>query len=170
MARWLWESLCKNMEKLMLQQSDLIALGAFVVAMLSAYYSRKSVNEAKKANKISLHFKMLEIYEDVLNFSDCFRGIFNVPTPERLEKFRIFSVRNSELYFSESVSKGLSKVYEHCIEQETWLAIAEDRTTVKVVGPKLPHVFEIRGEYKDVLNLLYPILEQMKEEVKKINA
>lgn len=110
---------------------------------------------------------MLEIYEDVLTFSDCFRGLFTVPTPERLEKFRLNAVRYSELYFSERVSKGLQEIYSHCIEQEIWLSIAEDRATVPVEGVKLPHVLEIRSEYKAVMELLLPVLENMKKEINK---
>ena len=152
---------------MILEQSDLIALCAFFVAILSALYAKKSANEANRANKLALHFKMVEIYEDVLNFSDCFRGIFNVPTPERLEKFRLNAVRNSELYFSELVSKKLQEVYSHCMEQETWLSIAEKRTSVPVEGAKLPHVIEIRSEYKAVMELILPVLEKMKAEINK---
>lgn len=150
-----------------LSQSDLIAICAVLIAVLSALYARNSAKEAKKANKLALHFKMLDIYEDVLTFSDCFRGLFSVPTPERLEKFRLNAVRYSELYFSERVSKGLQEVYSHCIGQETWLSIAEDRTSVPVEGIKLPHELEIRGEYKAVMELLLPILDNMKKEINK---
>ncbi len=44
-----------------LEQSDLIALCAFLVAILSALYAKKSASEASRANKLALHFKMVEI-------------------------------------------------------------------------------------------------------------
>jgi len=143
-----------------LGQSDLIALGALLVAILSALYAKRT------SIKLAMHFKMVEIYEDVLNFSDCFRGLFSVPTPERLESFRFNAVRNSELYFSEKVLNGLEEVYSHCIEQETWLSIAEDRNSVPIEGIKLPPVIEIRSEYKAVMALILPVLKNMKIEIK----
>ena len=46
--------------------SDLIALAAIAVAILSAIYARRAVNEAKTANDISLHIHKVEIYEEVV--------------------------------------------------------------------------------------------------------
>lgn len=147
--------------------SDWISLAAFFIAILSAIYSRNATNEAKRSNKLTLHFKMVEIYEEVLNFSDCFRGIFTVPSAQRLENFRLNAVRSSELYFSEEIVKSLKDIYSHCSEQETWLSIAEGRNPTKIEGVDLPSDLEIRSEYKYVLNMIYPTLDLMKKEINK---
>lgn len=83
-----------------MNQSDYIALAALAVALLAALYARWAANEAKRANEISLHFKKVEIYEEVLSFSDCFRGLFSVPTAEWLEVFKKKAVQRAEIYLS----------------------------------------------------------------------
>ena len=59
-----------------MSHSDYIALAALAVALLAALYAKWTANEAKRANEISLHVHKIEIYEEVLSFSDCFRGLF----------------------------------------------------------------------------------------------
>lgn len=71
-----------------MSRSDYIALAAVAVALLAALYARRAAGEAKRANDISLHVHKVEIYEEVISFSDCFRGLFNVPTAARLEAFK----------------------------------------------------------------------------------
>lgn len=83
-----------------MNQSDYIALAAVAVALLSALYARWAANEAKRANDISVHVHKVEIYEEVLSFSDCFRGLFTVPSAERLETFKKKAVQRSEIYLS----------------------------------------------------------------------
>lgn len=78
-------------------QSDYIALAAMGVASLSAIYAKWSANEAKRANLISLQVHKIEIYEEVIAFSDCFRGLFCVPTAERLETFKKKAVQRAEI-------------------------------------------------------------------------
>jgi hypothetical protein len=150
-----------------LSQADYIALAAVAVSALSALYARWAVNEAKRANKIALHIHKVEIYEEVISFSDCFRGLFTVPTAERLEAFRKKAVQRADIYLSEEVYLQLKKIYEHCSENEIWLSIAESE------GPKVegtPNNLEVRSEYKSVLNLLYPVIEKIKAEAKLNDA
>ena len=149
-----------------LAQADYIALAALGVSALSALYARWAANEAKRANNIALHVHKVEIYEEVVSFSDCFRGLFSVPTAERLEKFRKNAVQRAELYLSEEVYQRLKEIYGHCNESEIWLSIADSE-------PKLegtPNSLKVRQEYKSVLNLLYPVIEMIKVEAKLNNA
>jgi len=144
-----------------MNQSDYIALAAVAVALLSALYARWASNEAKRANDISLHVHKVEIYEEVLSFSDCFRGLFTVPSAERLETFKKKAVQRSEIYLSKEVHLQLQKIYAHCSESEIWLSIAESE------GRKTedtPSELEVRSEYKSVLNLLYPVIQSIKAE------
>ena len=144
-------------------QSDYIALAAFFAAALAALYARWAANEAKRANEISLHIHKVEIYEEVLSFSDCFRGLFTVPSQERLEKFRKKAVLRSEIYLSKEVHLQLQAIYNHCHDSEIWLSIAESegRRTEDI-----PSELEIRGSYKSVLNQLYPVIHAIKAEAK----
>lgn len=150
-----------------LTQSDYIALAAVAVSLLSALYARWAANEAKKANEISLHVHKVEIYEEVVSFSDCFRGLFSVPTAERLEEFKKKAVQRAEIYLSEEVYLHLKEIYEHCSENEIWLRIAEKE------GRKtedMPSELEVRSAYKSVLNLLYPVIQSIKSEAKLNHA
>ncbi|MCX2842990.1 hypothetical protein OQJ59_15300 [Microbulbifer thermotolerans] len=148
-------------------QSDCIALAAVGVSLLSALYAKWAANEAKKANDISLHVHKVEIYEEVVSFSDCFRGLFSVPTAERLEVFKKKAVQRAEVYLSEEVYLQLKEIYKHCSESEVWLSIAESegRKTENT-----PSELEVRHEYKSVLNLLYPVIKSIKSEAKLNHA
>ena len=144
-------------------QSDYISLAALAVAVLAALYARWAANEAKRANTISLHVYKIEIYEEVLSFSDCFRGLFSVPSEERLEAFRKKAVQRAEIYLSKEVHLQLQEIYRHCSESEIWLSIAEGeglRTEDK------PDALEVRSAYKSVLNQLYPVIQRIKAEAK----
>lgn len=138
-----------------MSQSDYIALTAVAVALLAALYARWTANEAKRANDISLHVHKVEIYEEVLSFSDCFRGLFTVPSAERLETFKKKAVQRAEIYLSNEVYLQLQKIYEHCHTNEIWLSIA----TSESCGTDVPNELEVRSEYKSVLNLLYPAIQ-----------
>ena len=146
-----------------MSQSDYIALAAMAVSLLSALYARWSSNEAKRANQISLQVHKIEIYEEVISFSDCFRGLFSVPTAARLETFRKKAVQRAEIYLSTDVYLQLKKIYEHCDDSEVWLSIAEgeERKT-----EDFPNELEVRSKYKSVLNLLYPVIQKIKTEAK----
>jgi hypothetical protein len=148
-------------------QSDYIALVAVAVALLAALYARWAANEAKRANEISLHVHKVEIYEEVLSFSDCFRGLFSVPTEQRLEAFKKKAVQRAEIYLSKEVHLQLQEIYEHCSNSEIWLSIAvsEGRKTEDT-----PSEHEVRREYKSVLNLLYPAIQSIKSEAKLDHA
>lgn len=145
-----------------LEQADYIALAALGISALSAIYARWAANEAKRANNIALHVHKVEIYEEVVSFSDCFRGLFSVPTTERLEKFRKNAVLRAELYLSGEAHQQLTEIYKHCYENEVWLSIADSEP--KREGT--PNSLEVRQEYKSVLNLLYPVIEKIKAEAK----
>jgi len=146
-----------------MNQSDYVVLGAMAVSLLSALYSRWSANEAKRANQISLRFDKIEIYEEVLSFSDYFRGVFNIPTAERLERFRKQAVQRAEIHLSSDVYLQLQKTYKHCSENEIWLSIAEGGDAV---NSGVPSVLEIRSEYTSVLELFYPVIEKIRNVVK----
>lgn len=144
--------------------TDLIALIAIFVAVLSALYSRWGVNEAKKANRIALQFERVEIYKEVIAFSESFRGFFTVPSAERLEQFRQKAVNLSEIYFSEKIHSQLNLIYSLCKDSELYLSVLEDND-----DEDLPTESEVKKQYKSVLKHLYPVIEDMKNEL-KINA
>ena len=146
-----------------MELSDYIALLAVIVSVLSALYARNSTSEAKRANELALHFHKVEIYEEAVSFSDCFRGLFTVPTVERLEKFKKNAVQKAEIYLSQETYLLLKEIYGHCAESEIWLSIAESETTPE---QNAPNNLEVRQEYKSVLNLLLPAIEKIKNEVK----
>ena len=127
--------------------SDWIATGALIIASASAYYARRSV-------KLAPHVHKVAIYEEVVSFSDCFRGVLTVPTAQRVEQFRKKAVQRSEIYLPEEIHKQLEEIYCHCSDKQTWLDIAEsDQGT----SSDVPNEFEIRGEYKSVLTLLHSV-------------
>jgi len=144
-------------------QSDYVSLGAAAVALLAAVYSRRSAKAAARANRISLHAYKVAIYEEVVSFSDCFRGLFTVPSVERLERFQKAAVNRSEIYLSNEAHKLLKDIYDHCWEKEIWLSIAESEGSGS--GNK-PEPLQARRDYKTVLNLLYPAIEKIKVEAK----
>lgn len=146
--------------------SDYIASAAVAVAILSALYSRWAAKEAKRANEISLHVHKVEIYEEALSFSDCFRGLFSIPTAERLEVFNKKAVQRSEIYLSKEVHIQLKKIYEHCSKNEIWLIIASNGG---LKTEDTPSELEVRSEYKSVLNLLYPVIQSIKVEAKLVS-
>lgn len=150
-----------------LSQADYIALAAVGVSALSALYARWAVNETKKANRIALHIHKVEIYEEVVSFSDCFRGLFTVPSEERLERFKKKAVQRAELYLSEEVHLELKKIYEHCSLNEMWLSVVEGEG---YEAENAPTDLEVRKEYKAVLNLLYSVIEKIKAEAKLNDA
>ena len=150
-----------------MSQSDYIALAALAVALLAALYARRAANEAKRANDISLHVHKVEIYEEVLSFTDCFRGLFSVPTAERLETFKKKAVRRAEIYLSKEVHLQLQEIYEHCSKGEIWLCIAKSEG---LKTEDTPSELEVRSEYKSVLNLLYPVIQSIKAEAKLDHA
>lgn len=146
-----------------LSQADYIALVALGISALSALYARRAANSGRRANEIALHICKVEIYEEVISFSDCFRGLFSVPTENRLEKFKKNAVQRAELYFSEEVYLQLKEICEHCYESESWLSIAESDDKKQ---EWIPNNLEIRQAYKSILDLLYPVIEKIKAEAK----
>jgi hypothetical protein len=152
-----------------LMQADYISLAALAVSILSALYTRWASMAAKRANEIALHVHKIEIYEEVVSFSDCFRGLFNVPTAQRLETFRKKAVQRAELYLSNDAYLQLKAIYDHCSENEVWLSIAEqERERGKAAD--VPNELEVRSAYKSVLSKLYPVIEQIKSEAKLSHA
>jgi len=150
-----------------LQQSDYIALVSAGIAALSAIYARWAVNEAKKANEISLHFYKVEIYEEVVSFSDCFTGVFTVPSISRLAQFQKKAVQRAELYLPTELYVELKSIYEHCYENEVWLGVVNGEHYNAETGP---NELEVRSKYKSILNKLYPLIEKIKLEAKLNNA
>lgn len=146
-----------------MEVSDLIAMAALGVSALSAIYSYRTVSQAKRANELALHAQKVAIYEEVVSFSDCFRGLFSVPTSARLEQFKKNAVQRSELYLSETAYTLLNEIYKHCSESEIWLSIANSEGQSS--GDK-PTDLEVRREYKSVLDLLYPVIDLVKQEAK----
>lgn len=146
-----------------MEGSDLIALAALGISALSAIYSYRTVQQAKRANELALHAQKVAIYEEVVSFSDCFRGLFAVPTSERLEQFKKNAVQRGELYLSEAAYSRLNEIYNHCSDSEIWLSIANSEGQGS--GDK-PTDLEVRQEYKSVLDLLYPVIDLVKQEAK----
>ena len=153
--------------EIILTQADLISLAAAAIALLSALYAPWAYTEAKRANEIALHVHKVEIYEEVVAFSDCFRGLFNIPTEQRLETFQKKAVQRAEIYLSKEAHLQLKAIYDHCYEQQIWLDIAEREVRASV---DTPNELEVRSSYKSVLRLLYPAIEKIKLEAKLRNA
>ena len=80
-----------------------------------------------------------------------------------MEQFRLNGVNRAEIYLSEEAHRLLSEIYRHCSEQEIWLGIAEED---EGESTDVPSVLEVRQDYKSVLNLLFPAIDLIKDEVK----
>jgi len=119
--------------------------------------------QAKRANDLSIHVHRIAIYEEVVSFSDCFRGLFTVPSEARLEQFRKKAAHRAEIYLNDDIYRQLLEIYTHCYESQVWLHIAEEDANK---SPSVPHELQIRSEYKSVLNLLVPTIELIKSEIK----
>lgn len=146
--------------------SDFIALAAMGVAALAALYARWSAAEAKRANRIALQRPKLDIYEEAISFSECFTGLFCVPTAARLETFKKRAVQAAEIHLSQEVFLQLKAIYDHCAESEVWLQIAQRAEVEGRQHDDIPNELEVRAEYKAVRDLLYPAIESIKREVK----
>jgi hypothetical protein len=144
-----------------LTQSEFISLAAFLVAVLAAIYARRAIAEAKRANKISLHIHKVQIYEEVLSFSDCFRGFINVPSEARLEEFRKKAVQRAEVYLSNHAHLQLLEIYDHCRENEMWLSAAESDANLT---NDIPSDLEVRHNYRTVIDKLPPAIQRIKNE------
>lgn len=150
-----------------LSLSDYFSILALLISFLSAVYARRSSNEAKKANEISLNLNKVAIYEEMVSFSDCFRGLFNLPTRERLNQFNKNAVQRSEIYLTPAAHQRLVEIFKYCCENQIWLEIAENVGGSQ--GNKSGEL-EVRKKYKEVLSLLYPAIEKIKNEAKINNA
>lgn len=92
-----------------------IALGAFVVAILSAVYSRWSVDEARRANRIAIHEFHREFYEafDELDHKIYYRA----PNLDR-EDVKAFSTyaRLASVYLPKDLAKQTSRFRDTYLE------------------------------------------------------
>ena len=98
--------------------SDILSVGTLLVSVLSAIYTWRTYVQAKRSNDLTLHRKKFQIYEEIVEFSDCFRGLFSVPTYERVEQFNKNTVLKSEIYLSDDSYQILKEIYTHCSESE----------------------------------------------------
>lgn len=121
--------------------------------------------EAKHANRIALQRPKLMIYEEAISFSECFTGLFCIPTAARLETFKKKAVQASEIYMSRDVFLQLKAIYDHCAESEVWLQIAQRAEAEGRLHDDILNELEVRAEYKAVRDLLYPAIESIKREV-----
>ena len=132
--------------------SDAIALGALILAGLSALYARWSLNEAKKANKISLLSYRKEVYDAFFELK--MHMIIKAEFAElgEVSKF-YYPSKNAKFYFSSALAQDIEMYYEAC------LGIANPNRNYGRI-PKEEYVeTEIRLSSKmdnDITKLLHP--------------
>ncbi len=97
------------------QMSDLIAIGAALIAGLAALYARWASISAQRANEIALHSERLKIYKSLLNHGSTLatRG---VKFPENSLWSFHDAVQLSEFYFDPEVYKELDSILEDSFE------------------------------------------------------
>ncbi len=108
--------------------ADLIAIGAMLLAGLSALYARQAVNAAKRTNEISIHNERLMIYKDLLNH----RAILTQKGPRYPEEalWRFYdAVQLSEFYYGTNEYEKLKKIFDDSSEiknlSDKWDLVAE---------------------------------------------
>ncbi len=97
------------------QLSDTIAFLSCLVAILSAIYARWGYSETKKANKIAIHNKKLELYKsfNLLHFTISKKGV-SISYADIMQ----FSEpsRHSEFYFSQKTSGKIKQYFDISFE------------------------------------------------------
>lgn len=94
--------------------SDVIAVLAFLGAVLAALYARWSARAAQRANQIALHNPRVDIYLELRKFENCFKGFLAYPTEDDLQRFYEKAVVMSELYFPREISGAFNAFYNDC--------------------------------------------------------
>jgi hypothetical protein len=79
---------------------------AVLVSVLSAYYARRSSNEAKRANRIASHANKLAVFESARSFQTVFR-IEGDETASEIFYALFGATRNADLYFTKPVADRL---------------------------------------------------------------
>ena len=98
-----------------LSASDVIAIIAALVAILSALYARWSWHEAKRANKISLLQHQREIWDAFYELKMHMTQKAQFAEQHEVSKFYYHS-RNAKIYFPRDVSGDIEKYYTACFE------------------------------------------------------
>lgn len=95
--------------------AKLLALAAFGVSVLSAIYARRAIDEARKANRLSVHDHRLEIFRefDTVRFAMMREGL-GIKHTDIAGLYR--PSRESAFYFPEAVSEWLIEYYDTCFE------------------------------------------------------
>jgi hypothetical protein len=93
--------------------SELLALAAFGVSVLSAIYARRAIDEAKKANRLSVHDHRLEIYREfeTVRFAVRSKGL-GIKHIDIAGLYR--PSQESAFYFPEAISAKLVEYVDTC--------------------------------------------------------
>lgn len=141
---------------------DGIAIIALLVSGFSAWYSHKTITEAKNANKLSIQFERVKIYRHILDYQKCFQGLFANPNWERVFLFRDEAVVLSEIYFSSDIYEKVNEIFLVSNEWVMRISAFEGMD-----DPDIAAISEMKRDFKvTVIELIPQALLSMKEELK----
>lgn len=95
--------------------STLVAVGAALVAALSALYARRQAVAAGRANVIALHESRLNVYRGLVRFRAHISARGTNITQEEVWRFAEIA-ELSEFYFPPQVHRGLDAVFEQSLK------------------------------------------------------
>lgn len=146
------------------QMSDWIAIGAALIATLSALYARWAAQAVQRANEISLHNERLDIYKGLVTF----RSVISARGPGFSERYlwRFYEhVQMSEFYFGGAEYKKLDKIFSNGLDilgmYDSWEQVKEEDINKHKEIVKKTHELhrETRDSCEVVINLLKPKLK-----------
>ena len=97
--------------------SDVIALLALLVAVLSALYARRSWRDSRKSNEISLLAHKKEIYDAFFELKMHMNQKVEFAEMGEVSKF-YYPSRNAKIYFPSDLAEDIEKYFEACF----WVA------------------------------------------------
>ena len=140
----------------------IVALISIFIACVSIVICFRTVKKAKKVTDLSLHYEKLEVFEELLSFEDCFRGLFSFPSEARLEQFKKNAVNRSDFYFSKDIAGELHNIYGECRRRKIWLDVDGSRSDEMETTASA----EARKDFKSMLKLINPTIFKVKNAVR----
>lgn len=98
--------------------ANVIAGSAFVVSAVAAFFSWRSVSQAKRANNISIHQYQKELHRAFFEVRRLLSGRGLLLKQQDLAPYGMI-FRSSAIYVSDALSKQLLEFYEGCFEVES---------------------------------------------------
>lgn len=105
--------------------SDVIAVLALVVAVISALYARASADAARSGNKINLHQPRKDIYDALVDFRRLFRGMDAHPNDEEIDAFFTRAVAPAQIYLQPELAARVHSIYQRSWELYRYIDVAE---------------------------------------------